>query len=1081
MTDFTNYLQDLQENIQRGGERSHYPALKSLIESLAIGINAIIEEKGNQAGIPDLTIRKNDGILIGYIEAKDINVNLSKTEKTQQLKRYLESSIGYNLILTNYLEFRWYVDGECEKKAKLGDFKQDKVTLVQDTTAVAELLQSFLTQKAKDINNYDELAREMAAYTKTIRYAIESALILEENNESESRELHQLQETFKNLLLPDIDNERFADMYAQTIAYGLFTARIGHAQNPGQFAFNRITASAYISDRIPFLKGLFDIVIATDSLSTIHKSIELLVDLLNQVNMTSVLEHFGRETRTEDPIFHFYETFLAEYEYSLRKSRGVYYTPEPVVKFIVRAVNELLDQVFDLDNGLGHRRVTILDPATGTGTFLYEVIRQIYQHQQDRFGVSRWDNFLRDKKLLKRLFGFEILMTPYTIAHLKLGLLLTDIGYKFQPHERLRIYLTNALEEGIKQADLILSQIIAEEASQAGEVKTEIPIIVVLGNPPYSVSSQNESKRKFVVNQETRYLADVEYTGTEWNKIYKTAKPGSNITELTHIGEMLERYKGRVRLEGEKNIQPLDDDYIKFIRFAHDQIEKTGYGIIGFITNHSYINGLIHRGMREELLKYFDRLYIMDLHGNSLLKETAPDGSIDQNVFDIQQGVAILIAVREKSEPDYFSKVYKSRDGVKEMAEVYYYDLWGSREYKYDFLAATKLNDVEWIKLQPTQPNYFFKPTNTSLSLEKEYQNFWSLQDIFISFSNIIETGKDSVLINFDQNQIKLLVQQLANPKILDEQIAEIYQIEDSANWNFFKSRLLIIKDGVKEELISPVYYRPFDIRFTYYHEILRRRQEKVLRNLLQENLGLLAMRQVATGDNQYTHFMVCKHIADNRCFFSNRGRPTMFPLYTYPNTENSQTSLFIERTPNLSPKFLQAIKEKLNYTPTPEEIFYYAYAIFHSPTYRTRYAEFLKIDFPRLPLTNNRELFNSLTVMGEELVNLHLLKSEKLNNLITVYETSGNNQVTEVNYNSELQRVKINNQSYFSGVPSELWEFKIGGYQVLEKWLKDRKSANRILSPDEITHYQKIVVALQETLRLMQEIDNLIPAFPIV
>ncbi|MBD2291970.1 N-6 DNA methylase [Anabaena sphaerica FACHB-251] len=1080
MTDFNYYIQDIQTNIKRGGERSHYPSLQRLIEGLMIGINARIEEKGNQEGIPDFTIRKNDRVL-GYVEAKDINVDLIKTEKTEQIKRYLESNIGYNLILTNYLEFRWYVDGECEKTAKLADLEKGEITLVDDLQPITELLQLFLEQKAKDINNYYDLAKEMAAYTKTIRNAIFSTLDIEANTE----QLNQLKETFKQILILDIDNQSFADMYAQTIAYGLFTARIGHAQNPGQFAFNRTTASIYISDRIPFLKGLFDIVIATDSVSKIHKSIENLVELLNTVDMTNILETFGRETRTEDPVIHFYETFLAAYQSSLRKSRGVYYTPEPVVNFIVRAVNDILvnEEIFDLQHGLGNRRVTILDPATGTGTFLYAVIKQIRDNVA-KYGIDKWNSFLRDAKLVNRLFGFELLMTPYTIAHLKLGLLLGDLGYKFAPEERLKVYLTNALEEGIKQGDLIpgITQIIAEESSQAGKVKTEVPVMVVLGNPPYSVSSQNASKRKRILNQDEKYLADVEYTGSVWNRIYKTGKAGKTITELTHIGELLELYKGRVRLEKEKNIQPLDDDYIKFIRFAQYQIQKTpkGYGIIGFITNHSYLNGLIHRGMREELLKYFDTLYIMDLHGNSLLKETTPDGNVDQNVFDIQQGVSILIAVREKSEPDYFSTAYKSRDGIKEKAKVWYYDLWGSRDEKYKFLESASLSNVDWIELKPTAPNYFFTAINYSLDIDKEYQNYWNLQDIFLVYSNVIETGKDDVLISFDKNTIHEFIKKLSNPEILDQNIADIYKIADSSNWNFFKSRLLIIKDGIQEDLIQPIYYRPFDIRFTYFHSILRRMQEKVLTNLIQDNLGLLAMRQVASGDNQYTHFMVCNQIVDNRSFFSNRGRPSVFPLYTYPNTENQQTNLFIERTPNLSPKFLENITDKLGKTPTPEAIFYYAYAIFHSPTYRTRYAEFLKIDFPRLPLTSNQKLFNSLATKGEELVNLHLMKSETLDNLITTYQPIGDNQITEVTYNSELQRVYINKQNYFTNIPQHIWEFKIGGYQVLDKWLKDRKNANRVLSEDEIIHYQKIVVALTETLRLMQEIDTLIPGFPI-
>jgi predicted helicase len=1079
MSDFNNYIQDLQENSQRGGERSHYPSLKRLIEGLMIGINARIEEKGNQAGIPDLTIRKNERIL-GYIEAKDIHVDLGKIQKTAQIKRYLESNIGYNLILTNYLEFWWYVNGECEKTAKLADLKSGKIILVNDLQPIRELLQLFLNQKAKDINNYYDLAKEMAAYTKTIRNAIQSSLEIETTTE----ELNRLQETFKKLLLLDIDNDKFADMYAQTIAYGLFTAKIGHVQNPGEFAFNRTTASIYITDKIPFLKGLFDLVLGTNSVSKIHKSIENLIELFNTIDMTNILENFGQETRTEDPVIHFYETFLAAYESSLRKSRGVYYTPEPVVNFIVRSVNDILvnEEIFDLEYGLGNRKVTILDPATGTGTFLYAVIKQIRDNVA-KYGVDKWNSFLRDAKLLKRLFGFELLMTPYTIAHLKLGLLLGDLGYKFAPAERLKIYLTNALEAGIKSGELIpgITQIIAEESSQAAKVKTEISVTVVLGNPPYAVSSQNASKRKRVLNQDERYLADIEYTGSTWNRIYKTGKAGKTITELTHIGELLELYKGRVRLEGEKNIQPLDDDYIKFIRFAQYQIENNAQnaGIIGFITNHSYLNGLIHRGMREELLKYFDRLYIMDLHGNSLLKETTPEGNIDQNVFDIQQGVAILIAVREKDKPDYGSTAYKSRDGVKEMAKVLYYDLWGRREDKYKFLESASLDNVNWIEVKPTEPNYFFAPKD--FEIIQEYNQLIPMTDIFLLSKNGIQSGHDYFAIAYNKKELEKRVQDFYSSSITNNEIQTHYELTDKAGWTLNAERKTAFIEGYNPDLLKPYCYRLFDNRWIYFSKrILKRPVKEVMQHLIHPNLALICCRQQA--EMGFRHIFVTNFLGDcNAISLSSREFNYYFPLYTYPNTENKQTNLFLEKTPNLSPKFLEAIKEKLGKIPPPEEIFYYAYAIFHSPTYRTRYAEFLKIDFPRLPLTSNQNLFHELAIKGEELVNLHLMKSHTLNNFMTTYQQIGDNQITEVTYHSELERVYVNKQNYFTNIPQHIWEFKIGGYQVLDKWLKDRKNAKRELSTPEINHYQKIVISLTETFRIMQEIDQIIPGFPII
>ena len=1074
IVNFIHYLQSLQVNFQRGSERSHYPTLKALIDDSMTGINAVIEEKGNQAGIPDFTVRKN-GQLVGYIEAKDINKNLDNEEKTEQLERYRESSVGQNLILTNYLEFRWYVDGKLKQTAAIAYLEKNIIIASEKTEAVVQLLQSFLGYRRKDINNYYDLAGQMAVHTKSVKYSIKEALKLEDK----TGELTQLKVLFQDLLLPDLDNHTFADMYAQTIAYGLFTARVGHAQNPGQELFSRKTASRFISNKIPFLQGLFNTVIETDIVSKIHWTIEDLVELFIKVDMGSVLERFGQETRRQDPVVHFYETFLAAYESSLRKSRGVYYTPEPVVTFIVQAVNDILDKDFDISFGLGNRRVTILDPATGTGTFLYEVIKQVYRNFE-KYGVNKWNDLLRESQLLSRLYGFELLMTPYTIAHLKLALLLESIGYKFESEERLNIYLTNALEEGIKESDLIVAKFLSDESNQAAEIKTEVPIIVVLGNPPYSVSSQNASKRKRVINEDTRYLADIKYNGLEWEKVYKTGKAGKTITELTHIGELLEMYKGRARLEEEKNIQPLDDDYIKFIRFAQYQIQKTptGYGIVGFITNHSYLNGLIHRGMREELLKYFDTLYIMDLHGNSLLKETTPEGGIDQNVFDIRQGVAILLALREKTEPDYFSKVYKDRSGVKEMAKVFYYDLWGKREAKYKFLEEVKFREVEWIELQPAQPNYFFAPKDFDLATE--YNQGWSVSDIFPINSTGVATHRDNFVTEFDRSELYKKIEDFRNLKITDQQILKTYDIKETSDWKITSKRQSLANDLEWRNYFTTCLYRPFEIKY-YYHNsnLVNRPRQEVMRHVLnRENLCLITARGIEV-PREYDQIFCSDQIIVNHTL-SLKEINYLFPLYTYPDTTNEQTNLFIEKDPNLSQEFLTAIKEKLGYIPTPEKIFYYAYAIFHSPTYRQRYAEFLKIDFPRLPLTKNDQLFNHLVTQGEQLVNLHLLKSDEFNQLTTTYEGEGDNQVSQVIYNDQLQRVYINPKKYFANIPKQIWEFKIGGYQVLEKWLKDRKKCDRALSDEDIIHYQKIVIALQQTLTIMTKIDQFIPSFPI-
>jgi predicted helicase len=1080
MINVNHYLQNLQANLQRGSERSHYPSLKAFIEGGIIGLNAVIEEKGNKIGIPDFTVRKN-GKLVGYIEAKEMDKDLDSQEKSEQLKRYRESSIGQNFILTNYLEFRWYLDGKPKQKAILATLDNGQVIAVKNPQATVALLQSFLSYRGKDINNYYELAQQMAYQTKTIRNVIWEAL----EQEQGQGELKQIKLAFQELLLPDLDDFKFSDMYAQTIAYGLFTARIGQAQHPGALAFGLESAGQLISHKIPFLRGLFDTFLGTKAVKVLDWPIDELVKLLSAIDIHSILEKFGQETRKQDPVVHFYETFLAAYEASLRKSRGVYYTPEPVVTFIVEAINRILDRDFGLPFGFGHREVTILDPATGTGTFLYEVIKQVYRNFE-KYGTNNWNPLLRDTKLIERLFGFELLMTPYAIAHLKLGLLLENLfGYQFQEHERLNIYLTNALEEGVKQSELIVAEFIAEEAMKATEIKSQ-PIIVVLGNPPYSVSSQNASKRQRQLNQDSQYLADIVYDGSveqgvsNWKEIYKQGKAGMMIMELTAIGRLLDLYKRQVRFEGEKNIQPLDDDYIKFIRFAHHQIESTGFGVIGFVTNHSYLNGLIHRGMREELLKYFDTLYIMDLHGNSLLKETTPEREVDQNVFDIQQGVAILIAVREKSVPGYFSEVYKDRSGGKEMAKVLYYDLWGKRQEKYQFLQENSIDTVPWTKLKPTAPNYFFAPKN--FDLLAEYNKYFCLTDVFVANSTGVVTHRDHFVISFDYHILYQNIAEFRDLSISNTKISKQHNLSDTRDWKLDLKRQSLATNSSWEDFFTICLYRPFDLRYYYHHQdVVEYPRNEIMRNMIKtSNLALVVCRQQKSIGFQHCFVTDCIGEGNNISIHS-RERSYHFPLYTYPDTENQQTNIFVEKEPNLSQNFLEVIQTKLGYQPTPEAIFYYAYAIFHSPTYRQRYAEFLKIDFPRLPLTANPDLFQALATEGEKLVNLHLLKSEQLQNLITRYEGQGENQVTEVRYNENQQRIYINKQQYFVGITQDIWQFKIGGYQVLEKWLKDRKKANRYLSPEEIIHYQKIVVALQETQYIMSHIDDIIPQFPIL
>ncbi len=605
---FDTYLNAIQKNLKKGSERSHYPALKNLLDDPDNDIDAVIEEKGNKSGIPDFTVRQRE-LTLGYVEAKDVGTDLDRTETSEQLQRYREAFS--NLILTNYLEFRWYVDGECRLSEILADTDGNLLSSPA-SEKIASLLEQFLNYTGEIATHPEDLARQMARLTKAIRLAVTTALA----SEIKGGELHLLKQGFNEILLPDLNDADFADMYAQTISYGLFAARVGHARTPGTDTFTRRTAGTYIPATNPFLKRLFNTVVETDAASQIDWAIDDLVQLLSRVDMASILENFGRQTRQQDPVVHFYETFLAAYNAALRKSRGVYYTPEPVVSFIVRSVDSILKNRFDLPLGLADTakdpatqqpRVQILDPATGTGTFLYEVVNQIYRNLEDIGMANQWDNYV-EENLLDRLFGFELLMAPYAIAHLKLGLQLQELGYKFEKKQRLGVYLTNTLDEAMKKSEILFGQFVAQEANEASEIKRDAPVMVILGNPPYSGHSANKSE----------WIA-----GLVRDYYYVDGKP-----------------------LGEKNPKWLQDDYVKFIRFGQWRIDRTGCGIMAFVTNHGYLDNPTFRGMRQSLERTFDEIYLLDLHGNSKKKEVSPDGSPDKNVFDIQQGVAVAIMVK---------------------------------------------------------------------------------------------------------------------------------------------------------------------------------------------------------------------------------------------------------------------------------------------------------------------------------------------------------------------------------------------------------------------------------------------------
>ena len=1076
------YLTQIEQALKAGNatEHTHRPALKALLESLEPGVTATNEPKRIKCGAPDYIVTRGD-IPLGYIEAKDIGISLDEVESGEQLKRYRDSLA--NLILTDYLEFRWYIAGEHRLTARLATpDKAGKLKLSPDgVQQLDQLLEGFFRADIPVVNSPKELAVRMAALARLMRSIIERTF----TEEGERGTLHSQMEAFQKVLLRDMTAAQFADMYAQTICYGLFTARCN--ATPGEH-FTRAHAAYDLPRTNPFLRKLFGHIAGPELDERIVWAVDDLAELLARSDIAAILENFGKHTRQEDPVVHFYETFLAAYDPKMREARGVYYTPEPVVSYIVRSVDAILKNDFKLPQGLADaskvklkrpvkltkkgetkyetietHKVQILDPAAGTGTFLYGVIEQIRQAFQGNKGM--WPGYVAEH-LLPRIYGFELLMAPYAVAHMKLGLQLRESGYDFATDERLRVYLTNTLEEAHEMTGLpLFTQWLAEEANSANQVKKETPVMVVLGNPPYSGLSANTGE----------WIAGLlrgidSSTGQKTGNYFEV--DGQPLNERKHW---------------------LNDDYVKFIRFAQWRIEQTGYGVLAFVTNHGYLDNPTFRGMRQSLIHSFDDIYLLDLHGNSKKKEKAPDGGKDENVFDIQQGVAIGL----------FVKRGKAQD---KPAQVYHADLYGTREAKYAGLLENDYTTTQWKALKPQTPHYLFVPQD--ITLLPEYEQGWKITDIMPINSTGIVTARDHFVIDFDDAPIKQRISTFLDTSKGDKEVQEILGLSENYAWRVANARQQLGKESDWKSRLTDVYYRPFDKRRIIYHpSVVWRIRNEVMQHMQQSNLALHLCRQTSIPD--WAHILVTNTLTDD-CYVSNKTaeRGYTVPLYLYPT---AKTDLFDDRAPgkrrpNLAPEFIAdfSARLQLDFVPDgcgdlrktfgPEDVFHYAYAVFHSPTYRSRYAQFLKIDFPRLPLTSNQELFRNLCALGGKLVKLHLLEEipptppltkggSAAGGFAVRYPAAGDNKVENVRYtepgaDGTPGRVWINSAQYFEGVPPEVWNFHVGGYQVCHKWLKDRKG--RQLSYDDLTHYQRIVAALAETLRIQSEIDNAIGEWPI-
>jgi predicted helicase len=1042
----SQYLDNINQKYKLGNATEHTfrGLLEQLIESLVPDIRATNEPKRQSCGAPDYILTRND-IPVGFIEAKDIGDKDLKGEKKtgnkEQFDRYKVSL--NNLIFTDYLDFHLYRDGVFITSIKIAEITDKGIVPITDNFSTFEnLIKDFCSQVGLTIKNPKKLAEMMAGKARLLSDVIEKALTSDENNREDSTLKDQMK-AFKEILIHDITPKGFADVYAQTIAYGMFAARL---HDPTLPTFSRQEASELIPKSNPFLRKLFGYIAGPDIDDRIKWIVDSLIEIFLACNVEEILKNYGKSTKMEDPIIHFYETFLSEYDPKLRKARGVWYTPAPVVNFIVRAVDDILKTEFDLPQGLADNsktkikvpqqgtnkiieqevhKVQILDPATGTGTFLAEVVKHIHKKFVGQEGI--WSNYV-ETHLLPRLNGFELLMASYAMAHLQLDLLLTETGYKPKDNQRLRVYLTNSLEEASSEVpNLFMSQWLTDECKQADLIKRDTPVMCVIGNPPYAVSSTNKSP---------------------W------------------IQNLIADYKKNLN---ERKIN-LDDDYIKFIRYGQHFIDKNGSGVLAYISNNSFIDGITHRQMRKSLLETFDKIYILDLHGNAKKKEVSPDGSADQNVFDIMQGVSINIFIRTENKK------------ANELGKVFHYDLQGKREFKYDFLNENSIKKITWNKLEYSEPNYFFVKKN--FDDIKEYEKGFKIDELCKLNCSGVQTDRDPLFISFNVENLKTKIQTLLSKEYSNE-FKNLYNINDSSGYNLIQR---ISNSIFTISKIIKINYRPFDLREIYYDEkLISRAGYDSNKQLLKKNIGLIAKR--GFDEINSAPCFITLNISDRRGWTrpGMQGAESIFPLYFYPDTTKNDAFQSSERRPNLNEEIVNQIAEKLGLKYTfeketlnqvqsdgggsfaPIDILDYIYAVLHSPDYREKYKEFLKIDFPRVPYPKDKETFWKLVKLGGEIRQIHLLESPTVEKYITKYPIDGDNKVLKPKYDNN--RVYINETQYFDQVPEVAWNFYIGGYQPAQKWLKDRK--DRTLEFDDILHYQKIIVALTETDRLMKEVDK--------
>jgi hypothetical protein len=1004
-------------------EHSYRSAFESLFSALDPAIHALNEPKRVKCGAPDFIVTKGS-IVVGHVEAKDLHIGIRSMKDSNKAQQDRYMAALPNLIYTNGLDWDFYRDGALTASVTIADFFIGVIPKPAQYETLENLLRNFIAQQPQTITSPRDLAERMAGKANLIKDILRKTLADDDGLQNELTAQYQ---AFKENLIHDITPDDFADIYAETVAYGMFAARL---HDTSLETFSRQEALELLPKSNPFLRSLFGYVAGHDLDDRIAWIIDDLARVFQACDVAKLMEGFGKLTGQNDPFLHFYETFLAAYNPSKRKARGVWYTPEPVVNFIVRAVDDVLQTEFGLTDGLADtskvtidwdtgqtdkkgkaqtikkevHRVQILDPATGTGTFLAEVIKQIAPKIQ---GVApgMWSSYI-EADLIPRLHGFELLMASYAMCHMKLDMILTEMGYKPTGNPpRLSVFLTNSLEEGEPaNQTLPFTQWLSREAKGANAIKRDMPIMCLIGNPPYSGISHNTG------DWITRLIEDYKYV------------------DGVHFGERKHW---------------LQDDYVKFIRLSESLIEKNGEGILGFISNHGYLDNPTFRGMRWHLLNTFDRIHVIDLHGNANKKEVTPEGKPDKNVFDIQQGVAIIIAV----------KTGKKKKGL---GEVWHGDLWGTREAKYASLEAGRIGAPITNQINYKAPQYAFVPRDHSLSAV--YAKGFGLAEFMPANVTGIVTMGDGFALAETADDLRKNMDSLLTQSHTEETLKALFGLgKNYAGW-ILQNRSELAASKLKPVRLS---YRPFDSRVTYFdNRVLWRWRHEVMRHMLDgENVAIICPKIKKEQAGGLVTNSICGHKAYD-AYDSN----SLFPLYLYPDEQDLDQT----RRVNFDRKLYKRLQDLAAHpdkgTPDEVAVFDYIYGVLHCPAYRETYAEFLKIDFPRIPWPATPDEFWDVSAKGTELRNLHLMDPAAIGQTPFPFIGGGDNVVDKPRF--EDGRVWINGTQYFDGAPEVSWGFYIGGYQPAQKWLKDRKG--RALTFDDVKHYQRILKILAETDRIM-------------